>query len=131
MITVIKTAQSLLDLNGAQRGLCSQLQKKTLGTNEFVNAFNQLHERAKECGMKYYSRFSSFAPLFVDHRQLEQMQSAMADLMDRSELQAEADLLRSGVLPLEDHLWHLRWHFLLERAGELGYYWNSEEKRFN
>ncbi|RCR66861.1 hypothetical protein [Larkinella punicea] len=130
MITAIETAETLLDYNGNLRGLLGQHRKKTLSSEDFINAYSQLIARAESQDITYFARFGTFAPKHVRPDYLAGLKSDIAALTETSELQAESDLLRSGKLGASDTQWQLRWHFLMERGVELGIFWNSETKRF-
>jgi hypothetical protein len=130
MITAIETAETLLDFNGNLRGLLGQHRKKTLSSEDFINAYAQLIARAESQGITYFARVGTFAPKHVRPDFLSRLKSDMAALTETSELQAESDILRSGKLGASDTQWQLRWHFLMERGVDLGIFWNSETKRF-
>lgn len=130
MITAIEQSSSLLDYNGNLRDLLNQHRKKNLSDSDFVNAYAQLMKRAEDQEISYFVKFGTFAPRYTSLELLAGLKSDMAALTELSELQDEADLLRSGRLNIDDTHWQLSWTFLLSRGADLGHFWNSETKLF-
>ncbi|WP_421827100.1 hypothetical protein [Larkinella sp.] len=116
--------------NVVARDLYTQLKKGSIDKTLHLQRIVELIKNGEAHDITFRPQFDTFAPVHIADSTLHEMQSNMSDLFELPELMAESANLRSGSLGLDQEEWSLRWHFLLQRAFDLGYHWNIERKRF-